>query len=97
MKRLLNPVDASAEIGDDFRERRDQVRSPYLTAREAIEYLRLPSEDALYRCIREGLPHCRLGRLYRFDMRELDSYLKGFTSPLEMARATTRSTRKRTA
>jgi excisionase family DNA binding protein len=64
------------------------VHSPYLNAREAIAYLRLPSETALYRLIREHrMPTCRRGRLYLFDKRELDAWLRGLGSALEMTRA----------
>lgn len=64
------------------------VESPYLTAREAIGYLRLGSVSALYRLVREHrLPTCRRGRLYLFDKRELDAWVKGFGSALELVRA----------
>jgi excisionase family DNA binding protein len=63
--------------------------SPYLTAREAIAYLRLNSSNALYRLIREHrLPTCRAGGRYRFDRRELDAWMHGFCSALEQVRAT---------
>jgi excisionase family DNA binding protein len=62
--------------------------SPYLTAHEAIAYLRLPSQASLYRLIRERrLPFCRVGRHYRFDRRELDAWVHGYGSALEQARA----------
>jgi excisionase family DNA binding protein len=61
--------------------------SPYLTANEAITYLRLGSRSALQRLIVEHrLPCCRRGRLYLFDTRELDAWLHGHSSALEMAR-----------
>jgi excisionase family DNA binding protein len=41
---------------------------PYLTAHEAMAYLRVNSQSALYRLIREHrMPFLRIGRLYRFD------------------------------
>ena len=65
---------------------------PYLTAREAMAYLKVNSQSALYRLIREHrMPFCRVGRLYRFDVRELDAWAHGHTSALEMVRATRRS------
>jgi excisionase family DNA binding protein len=71
----------------------NSVLSPYLTAHEAIAYLRLPSQSALYRLIRErGLPFCRIGRHYRFDRRELDAWVHGHDSALERARADRRRT-----
>ena len=64
------------------------VVSPYLTAHEAIAYLRLGSPSALYRLVREhGMPFCRVGRLYRFDRREIDAWTHGHTSALEQARS----------
>jgi len=59
----------------------------YLTAAEAIEYLRLGSESALYRLIREHrLPTCRIGRHYRFDREDVDAWVHGHNSSLEWAR-----------
>jgi len=64
------------------------IESPYLTAREAIAYLRCGSQSALYRLIREQrLPFCRRGRLYLFDRRELDAWLHGYDSLLEQLRS----------
>ena len=61
--------------------------SPYLTAAEAMEYLRLGSKRALTRMISENaLPFCRLGRHYRFDIRELDAWLRGHGSAIERTR-----------
>jgi excisionase family DNA binding protein len=63
------------------------IPSPYLTAREAIAYLKLGSQSALYRLVREHrLPSCRRGRLYLFDTRELDAWVHGHDSAIEMAR-----------
>ncbi len=67
------------------------VESPYLTAREAMAYLRVQSQSALYRLVNEHrLPCCRRGRLYLFDRREVDAWLHGHGSALEMVRATRR-------
>ena len=64
------------------------AREPYLTAAEAIAYLKLGSQSALYRLIREhGLPFCRVGRLYRFDRAEVDAWAHGHRSSIEWARA----------
>ena len=66
--------------------------SPYLTADEAIAYLKLGSPSALYRLIREHrLPACRRGRLYLFDRRELDAWAHGHASAVEMFLARQRS------
>jgi excisionase family DNA binding protein len=64
------------------------ITSPYLTAREAIAYLKLGSESALYRLVREHrLPFCRRGRLYLFDTREVDAWVHQYPSAIEYARA----------
>lgn len=66
--------------------------SPYLTAREAMAYLRVESQSVLYRLVKQHkLPFCRRGRLYLFDRRELDVWLRGFNSEIEMARARRRA------
>lgn len=65
-----------------------KLASPYLTAREAMAYLNVGSQSALYRLIREHrMPFCRIGRLYRFDRAELDAWAHGHGSALEMHRA----------
>jgi excisionase family DNA binding protein len=64
-------------------------REPYLTAAEAIAYLRLGSPSALYRLIREHqLPFCRVGRRYRFDRAEVDAWAHGHRSSIDWARVT---------
>jgi excisionase family DNA binding protein len=67
------------------------VESPYLTASEAMAYLKLESSSALYRLVKQHrLPTCRRGRLYLFDRRELDAWLHGYSSEIEMVRAARR-------
>ena len=64
------------------------TESPYLNTKEAIAYLRLPSQWALYHLIKEQrLPCCRRGRLYLFDVRELDAWVHGHGSALDFHRA----------
>jgi excisionase family DNA binding protein len=64
------------------------MESPYLTAKEAMAYLRLGSRRALQRMLTEHhLPFCRLGRHYRFDTRDLDAWLRGLPSAVERSRA----------
>jgi excisionase family DNA binding protein len=64
------------------------VVSPYLTAREAIAYLKLGSRSALQRLITEHrLPYCRRGGTLLFDVRELDAWLHGHGSALDWTRA----------
>ena len=61
---------------------------PYLTAKQAIAYLNLGSTNALYRLIREHrLPFLRVGKLYRFDKRELDAWAHGYPSAIEQSRS----------
>jgi excisionase family DNA binding protein len=51
--------------------------SPYLTLPQASAYLNV-STRAIYRLVEQhGLPFCRVGRLYRFDQRELDAWMHG--------------------
>jgi len=65
-----------------------KLLTPYLTAREAMAYLKVGSQSTLYRLIREHrMPFCRIGRLYRFDQAELDAWAHGHGSALEMVRA----------
>ena len=62
------------------------VASPYLTSKEAVDYLKLPSLSALYPLIRvHSLPAHHRGRLRLFDVRELDAWVRGL-DPLEYAR-----------
>jgi excisionase family DNA binding protein len=64
------------------------VVSPYLTAREAIAYLKLGSRSALQRLIvQHRLPYCRRGGMLLFDTRELDAWLHGHGSALDWVRA----------
>lgn len=54
-----------------------EISSPYLTAKETVEYLRLGSLTALYRLIHEHrLPYGRRGRTYIFDKRKLDRWVE---------------------
>lgn len=63
-------------------------REPLLTSADAIAYLNVGSESALYRLIREHqLPFRRVGRLYRFDRADVDAWTQGHRSSLELARA----------
>lgn len=72
-----------------------QIVSPYLTAAEAIVYLRLHSESALYRLVNEHrLPHGRRGRLYLFDTREIDAWVAGHGSAIEQMRSIQLSRKK---
>ena len=65
----------------------EQPRSPYLTSKEALVYLRLKSLSSLYSHIRENrLPVLRCGGDLRFDTRELDAWLRGTTS-IELVRS----------
>lgn len=53
------------------------VASPYLTAAECVQYLRLGSLNALYRLVNEHrMPYGRRGRIYLFDTRKLDRWVE---------------------
>lgn len=79
---------ANRQLDRESKTRATKVQSPYLTAKGAAEYLQLPSVYALDYHIRENrLPVCRsLGGLRRFDKRELDAWVRGRSSALDMAR-----------
>lgn len=69
-----------------------QIDSPYLTAKEALSYLRLGSLSALYGHMKHNrLPYARVGRHLRFDTRELDAWMRGFDSALERLRTARRT------
>jgi excisionase family DNA binding protein len=69
-----------------------KIDTPYMTAQEAMRYLKVESSSNLYRLIREHrLPFCRRGRSYLFHRDELDVWLHGFTSEIEMVRAKKRA------
>jgi excisionase family DNA binding protein len=71
------------------------VTSPYLTSKEAVAYLRLNSLSSLYYLVREHrLPHCRRGGLYLFDTREMDAWLRGQGSALELVRSSATASRR---
>ncbi len=59
------------------REPRSTARTTeWLTADEAVAYLRFPSRDALYQAVSRGqLPVHRMGRRLRFRRPELDAKL----------------------
>lgn len=49
----------------------------WLTSREAVAYLRLPSLGALRQLVyRRQIPYCKLGRSLRFNRAELDRLLE---------------------
>jgi excisionase family DNA binding protein len=79
-------VDDAAKKENVVSARVPTVASPYLTSREAVDYLKLPSLSALYTLIREhGLPAHHRGRLRLFDVRELDAWVRRM-DPLDYAR-----------
>lgn len=53
----------------------------WLTSRETVKYLRLPSLGALRQLVyRRQIPYCKLGRSLRFNRAELDRLLETSTS-----------------
>lgn len=54
----------------------------WLTSREAVDYLRLPSVGALRQLVyRRRIPYSKLGRSLRFNRQELDRFLESSTYP----------------
>jgi len=84
VKRVLQAVAPKPEQRTGALDAADQTRqviTPYLTSREAVVYLKLPSLGQLYNHIRENrLPTLRAGGALRFDVRELDAWLRGTTA-----------------
>lgn len=79
----------SSSNAAELRNPQRQIQSPYLTAHEAIPYLRLNSLRGLYRLIKEhGLPYGRRGRIYLFDTRKLDRWIE-MAGQVEQESATT--------
>ena len=63
---------------DENNSRRDTFfeNLKWLTARETVLYLRLPSEGALRNLVyRRRIPFSKVGRLLRFDREKLDALL----------------------
>lgn len=66
--------------------------SPYLTAKEAAAYLRIPTVDALYKAIaKDGIPVRHRGRTLLFHREELDRWLAGEERVRLLAEARRRS------
>lgn len=54
----------------------------WLTSREAVEYLRLPSLGALRQLVfRRRIPYSKLGKSLRFNRQDLDRYLESSAIP----------------
>lgn len=87
--RLLQAVTLMSEQRTGAFDAPDQTRqvvTPYLDSREAVLYLKLPSLSSLYSHIRDNkLPTLRAGGDLRFDVRELDAWLRG-TNSVELVR-----------
>jgi excisionase family DNA binding protein len=53
------------------------IESPYLTAAEAVIYLKRRTKQALYHHIKHNrLPTWRIGSTLRFDKEDLDAWLR---------------------
>ncbi len=58
------------------------TNSKWLTSREAVDYLRLPSLGALRQLVyRRRIPYAKLGRSLRFNRQDLDMFLESGTIP----------------
>lgn len=79
MTSRLQHRDARAQGGDDAGQVAEQPRQPeslWLTANEALDYLRLTSRSSLnYASKQRGLPYHRFGSHLRFYRPELDAWL----------------------
>ena len=52
------------------------VERIWLDTRELCDYLGI-SESQSYQLRKQGLPYCKVGKLVRFDKREVDRFMKG--------------------
>jgi hypothetical protein len=71
---------ATAAAVQESRSHADVVgESPYLTSREAADYLRFPTFKAFQEFLRrhEDFPRCRRGSALLFERRVLDAYVRG--------------------
>lgn len=58
------------------------TNSKWLTSREAVVYLRLPSLGALRQLVyRRRIPYSKLGRSLRFNRQDLDLFLESGAIP----------------
>ena len=65
-----------SELRSQLRTRGTFDQDRMLTSREACDYLRLPSLNALHQAVgRHGIPHQKVGRSLRFRASELDAYM----------------------
>jgi excisionase family DNA binding protein len=77
----LIPVEIPCEIRDTSDRPPFFDNLKWFTAREAVMYLRLPSEGALRNLVyRRKIPYAKLGRLLRFEKRALDRFLESSTT-----------------
>jgi excisionase family DNA binding protein len=53
-----------------------------ITTKELVEYLKI-HENTIYNYIKEGLPHYRVGKEYRFEIEEVKTWLKEKTVKTE--------------
>lgn len=64
-----------------------RIESPYLTAKEASEYLRFASVTALYSAVKKaGIPHVTRGRTLLFHKERLDRWLETGSRVVAMRR-----------
>lgn len=75
---IITPDDALDRVADAVASRiAAPVASPWLDSRAAVEYLRLPSLDALHRLTAAGaVPHVKQGGRCLFHRAELDDWLR---------------------
>ena len=53
-----------------------------ITTKELMEYLKI-HENTIYNYIKEGMPHYRVGKEYRFEIEDVKAWLKEKTMKID--------------
>lgn len=61
------------------------MKKRYIDVEEAAEYLSLTVPAIYQRCRTGDMPHHRLGRLLRFDIQDLDLWMRRHRVPAKQA------------
>lgn len=70
-------LDAIAEhVADLLAARADESRSPWLTARQAADYIAAPLSRVRKLTMSDDLPHHRDGRRVLYHRQELDAFIR---------------------
>lgn len=77
----MEDIELPENDSSDRNEKKFFDNLTWLNSREAVEYLRLPSNGALRQLVyRRQIPFCKLGRSLRFSKAELDLALVSSTN-----------------